>query len=196
MCNQQPSLVKSLCKAFTPTATVSGLGHIILSLYSSCNSMDTPQQIASFLVHFFGGSRLMTRYCPDSPEWDWFSTFHSNSFLLFLFMCHIDPLESTFLLFLFLPLFTLLPYWGNIHTHTSKSYPSSVENFKTCPVPWSLLWFSPFLPPFPLPPSRSPSSLKSHNILFLANLCHLCLSYIYFLPIFYSLHFKFLDNKI
>lgn len=49
MCNQQPSLVKSLCKAFTPTATVSGLGHIILSLHSSCNSMDTPNKEPPFL---------------------------------------------------------------------------------------------------------------------------------------------------
>lgn len=52
-----------------------------------------------------------------------------------------------------------------------------------------------FLSTYSLPHRWAPSSLKSH-ISSLSRLCHLCLSYIYFLPIFYSLHFKFLENKM
>lgn len=147
-------------------------------------------------MHFFGGSNWWQDIVQiPQNEIGFLPTIPIVSYY---FLCVI---WSPWIHFLALPIpdfIDIASLLGGMYilTHPNPT-PSSVDNFKTCPVPWSLFWFSPFsLSAHSLPHCWSPSSLKSHNFLSLPPLCHLCLSYIYFLPFFYSLHFKFLDNKI
>lgn len=94
---------------------------------------------SSAFVHFFGGSRLMRRCCPDCSRW------HGFPFQQFLSVSvwHLMvPLNPPFCSPCFCFYSCCFPSLGNVHTPTSTSYPSSVDTFKTCLVPQSLFSFS------------------------------------------------------
>lgn len=91
-----------------------------------------------------------------------------------------------------------LPSLGNVCSHTSISYPSSVDNFKTCLVSQSFLVF-------PFTPSLTPLSVNVEMISIFTELSYissLSMSLMFtfylidFLLVFHFLHCKFLENKI